>query len=68
MQVGHGHALLTPGWTNYRKTVLYDTYDVTHAVAPGANADRHNAGKRMYNVEGVQGRYTKFIGSLANRN
>jgi len=24
-----GADLLAPGWTDYRKTVLYDTYDVT---------------------------------------
>jgi len=58
------HALLTPGWTNYRKTVLYDTYDVTHLLHAGANAIGIMLGNGMYNVEGVQGRYTKFIGSF----
>ena len=28
-------AVLTPGWTDYRKTVLYDTYDVTSLLHSG---------------------------------
>jgi len=58
------HAMLTPGWTNYRKTVFYDTYDVTHFLHAGANAIGVMLGNGMYNVEGVPGRYTKFIGSF----
>ena len=57
-------ALLTPGWTNYRKTVLYDTYDVTQFLHAGINAIGVMLGNGMYNVQGVQGRYTKFIGSF----
>jgi alpha-L-rhamnosidase len=57
-------ALLTPGWTDYRKTVLYETYDVTRLLRAGANAIGVMLGNGMYNVEGVQGRYTKFIGSF----
>lgn len=33
-----GDDLLAPGWTNYRKTVLYDTRDITAQLKPGANA------------------------------
>ena len=57
-------ALLTPGWSNYRKTVLYDTYDVTQLLHHGANAIGVLLGNGMYNVEGVKGRYTKFVGSF----
>lgn len=57
-------ALLTPGWTDYRKTVLYDTYDVTALLHPGPNALAVLLGNGMYKVEGVKGRYTKFIGSF----
>jgi alpha-L-rhamnosidase len=32
-----GHDLLTPGWTDYRHRVTYQTYDVTSLVQPGAN-------------------------------
>jgi hypothetical protein len=55
--------LMNPGWTDYRKTVPYDTYDVLRLLRPGANAFGVLLGNGMYNVEGVKGRYTKFIGS-----
>ena len=55
--------VLNPGWTNYRKTVSYDTYNVRRLLRPGANAFAVLLGNGMYNVEGVKGRYTKFIGS-----
>jgi alpha-L-rhamnosidase len=58
------HAVLTPGWTDYRKTVLYDTYDVTQQLHTGLNAIGVMLGNGMYNVQGVQGRYTKFVGSF----
>ncbi|WP_405608092.1 alpha-L-rhamnosidase [Streptomyces sp. NBC_00076] len=37
---GHrvGRDQLTPGWTDYRERVQYQTYDVTTLVRPGANA------------------------------
>jgi hypothetical protein len=55
--------LLSPGWTNYRKTVLYDTFDVTTRVRAGAaNAIGLILGNGMYNVTG--GRYVKFTGSF----
>jgi len=54
--------LLSPGWTNYRKACLYDTYDVTAMLRPGANAAGIFLGNGMYNVVG--GRYTKFTGSF----
>jgi len=57
-------AVLTPGWSDYRKTVLYDTYDVTRLLHSGMNAIGAMLGNGMYNVPGVQGRYTKFVGSF----
>lgn len=57
------HTVLNPGWTDYRKTVPYDTYDVSRLLQPGANTFGVLLGNGMYNVEGVKGRYTKFIGS-----
>ena len=56
--------VMNPGWTNYRKTVPYDTYDVRRLLRPGVNAFGVLLGNGMYNVEGVKGRYTKFIGSF----
>lgn len=56
--------VLTPGWTNYRKTVLYDAYDVTRHLARGGNTAVVMLGNGMYNVPPVAGRYTKFTGSM----
>jgi hypothetical protein len=58
------HNVLTPGWTNYRKRVFYNTYDVTRLLRPGRNAIGVLLGNGMYNVPGIAGRYTKFIGSF----
>ena len=51
---GHkiGDDLLQPGWTNYRKSCLYQTYDVTGAIRRGANALGVLLGNGMYNVQG----------------
>ncbi len=53
-----GDDLLTPGWSKYDRTCLYDTYDVTALLQAGANAAGLQLGNGMYNVLG--GRYTKF--------
>lgn len=57
-----GDGFLDPGWTNYRKTCLYDTHDVTGRVVQGPNAIGVLLGNGMYNVTG--GRYVKFTGSF----
>jgi hypothetical protein len=57
-------ALLTPGWTDYRKRVLFDTYDVTGLLVRGGNAMGVMLGNGMFRVEESKGRYTKFAGSL----
>ncbi len=57
-------AVLTPGWTDYRKRVSYDTYDVTRFVHSGNNAIGVMLGNGMYNVQETKGRYTKFTGSF----
>lgn len=54
--------LLTPGWTTYEKTILYDTYDVTAQLQSGANALGLELAGGMYNVQ--PGRYTKFISAF----
>ncbi|SHH72538.1 alpha-L-rhamnosidase [Clostridium grantii] len=33
-----GESLLTPGWTNYKKRLQYQTYDVTEMIKEGRNA------------------------------
>ena len=57
-----GDDLLAPGWTDYRKTCLYDTRDITSLLRAGPNAVGLMLGNGMYNVKG--GRYSKFTGSL----
>jgi alpha-L-rhamnosidase len=57
-----GDHVLQPGWTNYRRTNLYATYDVEDFLHPGANAVGVLLGNGMYNVAG--GRYVKFNASF----
>lgn len=59
-------AVLTPGWTDYRKRVLYNSYDVTRLLRPGANAIGVLLGNGMYNVPETPGRYSKFTGSFGH--
>jgi alpha-L-rhamnosidase len=57
-----GDREMDPGWTNYRKTCLYSSYDVTTMLQPGDNVIGVMLGNGMYNVPG--GRYTKFKGTF----
>ena len=57
-------SVLNPGWTNYRKTILYNAWDVTGFLRRGTNAIGVMLGNGMYNVGGTKGRYTKLIGSF----
>ena len=59
-----GKYLLTPGWTDYRKTVLYDTYDVTNHLRSGAAAIGILLGNGMYNIQPDPERYVKFINTF----
>lgn len=52
-----GEDLVTPGWTDYRKTCLYDTYDITSLLRPGGNAIGLLLGNGMYLSH--KGRYIK---------
>ncbi|MDR2675366.1 MAG: glycoside hydrolase family 78 protein [Opitutaceae bacterium] len=55
--------LLKPGWTDYAKTCLYDTRDITAHLRAGApNAIGLTLANGMYNVQYAHGRYTKFTG------
>jgi len=58
-----GDDFLSPGWTKYDKTCLYDTRDITTEVRRGKNAVGIELGNGMYQVLGG-GRYTKFKGSF----
>jgi hypothetical protein len=57
-----GTGLLTPGWTDYAKTCLYDTHDLTGLLRPGENAVGLTLGGGMYNVQ--EGRYVKFVSAF----
>ncbi len=59
-----GRSELTPGWSDYRKTVFYDSYDVTSMLHGGANALGVMLGNGMYRVQKIAGRYTKFTGTF----
>ncbi len=57
-----GDDLLTPGWSKYDRTCLYNTHDVTSLLRPGRNAVGLTLGNGMYRVVG--GRFVKFKGSF----
>jgi alpha-L-rhamnosidase len=57
-----GEDLLSPGWTEYDKTCLYDTHDLTGQLTPGTNVVGLTLGNGMYRVVG--GRYVKFKGTF----
>jgi hypothetical protein len=59
-----GDDFLSPGWTKYNKTCLYDTRDITANLQRGKNAVGISLGNGMYNVLGTADRYTKFKGSF----
>lgn len=61
-----GNNLLSPGWTKYDKTCLYETHDVTKLLRRGDNAVGITLGNGMYNSIGG-GRYTKFKGSFGGQ-
>ena len=54
-----GDSVLAPGWTEYRRTCLYNTYDVTDLVRPGTNAIGAVVGPGFFNVN--RERYRKLV-------
>lgn len=59
-------AVLTPGWTAYRKRVLYNTYDVDELLVQGKNTIGVMLGRGMFDVSETKGRYTEFNGSFGS--
>ncbi|MCB1131386.1 MAG: family 78 glycoside hydrolase catalytic domain, partial [Verrucomicrobiae bacterium] len=53
-----GDDLLAPGWSNYRKTCLYDTFDLTQQLTQGNHEFRVMLGNGFFNIPG--GRYVKL--------
>lgn len=54
-----GNSFLAPGWTDYDKTVFYNTYDVTSLVEPGENILGALVGNGFYNIN--RERYRKLV-------
>lgn len=59
-----GNYLFSPGWTDYKKTVLYDTYDVTNRLKEGSNVLGIMLGNGMYNIQPDTLRYVKFLNTF----
>jgi alpha-L-rhamnosidase len=58
-----GENLLSPGWSKYNKTCLYETHDVTELLREGANTAGLALGDGMYHSE-RRNRFSKFQGSF----
>lgn len=54
-----GDAMFAPLWSEYDKTVYYNTYDVTSLIKSDGNAISVLLGNGMFNVQRL-GRYTKL--------
>lgn len=54
-----GTRFLAPGWTDYRKTCLYNTYDVTNKIKSGNNAIGAIVGNGFFNIN--RERYRKLV-------
>jgi hypothetical protein len=54
--------VLEPGWSDYRKTCYYSTYDVTGFLKEGQNAAGVKLGDGMFHVPGAasEGRYVYY--------
>ena len=59
-----GDNLLAPGWTQYKKTCLYDTLDLTAQLHRGQNAVGIILGNGMYRITPDKVRYVKFTQSF----
>ncbi len=58
-----GDYLLAPGWTDYRKKALYDSFDVTEQLKEGKNALGLILSNGMYNIQLDSIRYVKLLNS-----
>jgi len=54
-----GDRFLSPGWTDYRKTCLYNTFDVTDKLVTGSNTIGTIVGNGFYNIN--RERYRKLV-------
>jgi len=54
-----GNSFLSPGWTDYDKTILYNAYDITSQIKYGKNAIGVIVGNGFYNIN--RERYRKLV-------
>jgi len=54
-----GDRFLSPGWSNYQKRFLYNTYDITEQIIKGNNAIGVIVGNGFYNIN--RERYRKLV-------
>lgn len=59
-----GDRFIAPGWTNYNKYSLYNTFDVTRQIMKGDNAIGIMLGNGFYNIP--NDRYRKLITAFGN--
>lgn len=59
-----GDHFIAPGWTNYNKYTLYNTFDVTKQLVKGDNAVGVMLGNGFYNIP--NDRYRKLITAFGN--
>ena len=57
-------SVLNPGWTDYRKTILYNAFDATRVLKTGRNVIAVLVGNGMYNVPRTPNRYQKLQGTF----
>jgi alpha-L-rhamnosidase len=58
-----GQDVLSPGWTDYHKTILYDTKEITPELRQGPNVIGIVLGNGMYRVV-RRNRFVKFTGYM----
>jgi len=54
-----GDRFLSPGWSDYRKSCLYNTFDVSASLKPGLNTLGAIVGNGFYNIN--RERYRKLV-------
>lgn len=54
-----GDRFLSPGWTNYEKRILYNTFDITEQIQNGENVIGVIVGNGFYNIN--RERYRKIV-------
>ena len=59
-----GDRVLEPANTDFRKRVLYSTYDVTDRLRSGENTLGFMLGGGIYDIPADTGRYVKFTGTM----